>query len=162
METQNLEQPIILRKATADDIPAIKHFIENFIEDGEVLPRTLEEIEDLLPTFFVAELGGEIVGCATLEIYSWKLAEIRSLCVSPTVQGKGIGKRLVELCLELARERDILEVMAITHKEDFFKLCGFDFTLPNLKKALFAQTRDDNTSGHTAHQPASEEKSPGT
>ncbi len=144
METQNLEQPIV-RKATTDDIPAIKRFIENFIEDGEVLPRTLAEIEDLLPTFFVAEWGGEIVGCATLEIYSWKLAELRSLCVSPKMQGKGIGKRLVELCLELAREREILEVMAITSKEDFFKMCGFDFTLPNLKKALFVQTRDELT-----------------
>jgi len=148
METQSLDAPIV-RKATPEDIPAIKAFIENFIEGGEVLPRTLAEIEELLPTFFVATFDGDIVGCATLEIYSWKLAEIRSLCVSPKVQGRGLGKRLVELCLELAREREILEVMAITHKEDFFKGCGFDFTLPNLKKALFAQTRTADATPHT-------------
>lgn len=132
----------IIRHAAADDVPAIKAFIEQFIESGDVLPRTLEEIEELLPTFFVADNNGEIVGCATLEVYSWKLAEIRSLCVSPKVQGQGIGRRLVQVCLDLAHEREVLEVMVITRAEEFFKSCGFHYTLPNLKKALFIQTRD--------------------
>jgi hypothetical protein len=30
--------------------------------------------------------------------------------------------------------------MAITSKEDFFRQCGFDFTLPGEKKALFIHT----------------------
>jgi amino-acid N-acetyltransferase len=132
----------IIRHADPIDVPAIKAFIEQFIESGDVLPRTLEEIEDLLPTFFVADQDGEIVGCATLEIYSWKLAEIRSLCVSPTVQGQGIGKQLVQTCLELAQERNVMEVMVITRAEGFFQSCGFDYTLPNLRKALFIQTND--------------------
>lgn len=133
----------MIRKATEADIPQIEAFIKQFMATGDVLPRTLKELNDLLPTFFVAEIDGELVGCATLEIYSWKLAEIRSLCVSPTVQGKGIGKKLVSACLELAHERKILEVMAITRSEDFFISCGFDYTLPSLKKALFIQTSDD-------------------
>ena len=44
--------------------------------------------------------------------------------------------------VELAREKNILEVMAITSSDGFFKSCGFDFTLPGEKKALFFQTRD--------------------
>jgi amino-acid N-acetyltransferase len=146
MATEIIEK-LEIRKATPADIPKIKAFIESFIQDGEVLPRTLKEIEDLLPTFFVATLDDEVVGCATLEIYSRKLAEIRSLAVSPTVQGKGIGKRLVQACTRLARQRDILEVMVITHSEDFFKNLGFDYTLPNLKKALFLHTQDDDLTG---------------
>ncbi|MEM6281609.1 MAG: GNAT family N-acetyltransferase [Chloroflexota bacterium] len=142
MATETVEN-LEIRKAIPADIPGVKTFIESFIEGGEVLPRTLEEIEDLLPTFFVATLNGEIVGCVTLEIYSRKLAEIRSLCVSPKVQGRGIGKRLVQTCVRLARQRDIYEIMVITHSEDFFKNLGFDYTLPNLKKALFLNTHDD-------------------
>jgi hypothetical protein len=32
--------------------------------------------------------------------------------------------------------------MAITSADDFFHRCGFDFTLPGEKKALFLQTRE--------------------
>jgi N-acetylglutamate synthase-like GNAT family acetyltransferase len=131
-----------VRRATEADIAAIEAFIEPYVDDGKLLPRTYAELTELLPSFFIAELDGQIVGCAALEIYSRKLAEIRSLAVSPAVQGKGIGRLLVEACIELARERNVLEVMAITSSEDFFKACGFDFTLPGEKKALFYQTRD--------------------
>ncbi|MEO0565177.1 MAG: GNAT family N-acetyltransferase [Chloroflexota bacterium] len=130
----------MIRKATPQDTEFLQTFISGFVDSGEVLPRTLDELEGLLPNCFVAEHEGEIVGTAVLEIYSWKLAEIRSLCVSPKVQGLGYGKRLVRACLDLAAERDIREVMAITRSEQFFVSCGFDYTLPNLKKALFIQT----------------------
>ncbi len=137
-----LKSTIILRQATKADIDTLITFIEPFVESGELLPRTYDEIEEWLPTFFVAESDGEIVGCAALEIYSKKLAEVRSLAVSPTVRGMGVGKMLVNACVEVAREREILEVMAITANEDFFKAVGFDFTLAKLKKALFIQTRE--------------------
>ncbi len=129
--------------ATAKDIPTLAEFIKPFVADGKLLDRTLAEFEDLLPHFFVAEIDGHIVGCAALEIYSRKLAEIRSLAVSPDTQGLGVGKRLVTACVERARQNNIYEVMAITSTEGFFMSCGFDFTLPGEKKALFYQTRDE-------------------
>jgi len=142
MATQILTD-LIVRPATEADIPALKRFIEPFVDDGKLLPRTYDELADLLGEFFVALLRGEIVGCAALEVYSPKLAEIRSLAVSSNVQGKGIGRELVNACLARARDRRILEVMAITSSEAFFKACGFDFTLPGEKKALFIQTREE-------------------
>lgn len=137
------EKALIIRNARHEDIPTLKTFIEQFVETGELLPRTLDEIETLLEHFFVADYGGEIIGCAALEIYSNKLAEIRSLAVSPTAQGMGVGKKLVAACVELAREHNIFEIMAISAAEEFFRSCGFDFTLPRLRKAFFLQTRDD-------------------
>jgi amino-acid N-acetyltransferase len=133
---------LVIRKATQDDVQALSDFIMQFVATGELLPRTLDELAELLPNFFIADIGGEIMGCATLEIYSRKLAEIRSLAVSPKAQGKGVGKALVEACVELARQENIFEIMAISASEDFFKKCGFDFTLPNLRKAFFLQTRE--------------------
>jgi amino-acid N-acetyltransferase len=55
----------------------------------------------------------------------------------------GIGKALVEACEQLARDKKIFEVMAVTSADTFFMSCGFDFTLPGEKKALFIQTRDN-------------------
>lgn len=144
MATQdNVTRPqITMRRAKREDIEPIIAFVEPFVEAGTLLRRTVEEIDEWLPNFFLAEADGEIVGCAALEVYSKKLAEVRSLAVSPRVQGMGVGKMLVGACVALAREKNILEVMAISSNEQFFKAAGFDFTLPGEKKAFFIQTRD--------------------
>ena len=141
METE-ITTSVTIREATDQDIPAIESFIKPFVDERKLLPRTYDELEDFADNFFVAELDGEIVGCAALDVYSKKLAEVRSLAVSSTLQGKGVGKQLVRACAHRARQLDILEVMAITSSEAFFKACGFDFTATGEKKALFLQTQD--------------------
>mgnify|MGYP001220152717 CR=1 FL=1 len=134
---------VTIRSAAAEDIPAIVELIKPFVDEGALLERTFDELEELLPNFFVAvDAEQQIVGCAALEIYSRKLAEIRSLAVASSVQGQGVGKLLVKACIERAQERNILEIMAITASDAFFQSCGFDYTLPSLKRALFIQTRD--------------------
>jgi amino-acid N-acetyltransferase len=132
----------IIRSAVPEDADDVYEFLEVFVEARRILPRALDEIALLMPTAFVAENNGRIVGFAALEIYSKKLAEIRSLCVARDFQGQGIGKELTRNCVELAAARNIFEVMAITSSDDFFLGCGFNFTLPGEKKALFLQTRE--------------------
>jgi amino-acid N-acetyltransferase len=136
------KEEVNVRSARGADIAALAELIEPVVQQRKLLRRTIDELTLLLPNYVVAEIAGRIVGCAALEIYSSKLAEIRSLVVAPEFQGQGIGKRLVEACVERAREENVLEVMAITSSEEFFRSCGFDFTLPGEKKALFLQTRD--------------------
>lgn len=133
---------ITIRKAIETDLMELSDFIQPFVNKGDLLPRTFDELEDFLGTFFIAYYDGRIVGCAALEIYNKKLCEIRSLAVDPSTQGMGVGKKLVTACVELANREGIYEIMAISAAEDFFKACGFDFTLPSLKKAFFLQTRD--------------------
>lgn len=133
---------VIIRPAHGADIRALAELIAPFVEQKKLLPRTIDELALLLPNYFVAEDAGKIVGCVALEIYSSKLAEVRSLVVASGYQGHGVGKRLIEACIQRARDEQILEVMAITSSEDFFRSCGFDFTLPGEKKALFLQTRE--------------------
>ncbi|QDU41450.1 Amino-acid acetyltransferase [Maioricimonas rarisocia] len=135
---------VSIRAAGAEDLAGVEAFIAPFVEGGRILPRTSDELTDLLRTGFLAEIDGRIVGFAALEVYSRKLAEIRSLCVDPALQGQGIGRRLAQACVDLARERNVFEVMVITSSESFFRGCGFDFTLPGEKKALFLQTRDEH------------------
>jgi len=135
-------EEIRIRPADPRDLNGLDAFVQPFVEEGLLLPRTIDELDALLPRGFIAELDQRIVGFAALEVYSKKLAEVRSLAVSAELRGKGVGKKLVEACIGLAHELNILEVMAITANEDFFRSCGFDFTLPGQKKALFIQTRE--------------------
>lgn len=134
---------ISIRPAAIDDREPLKSFIHEFVLANRLLPRTEEELDDLIAFGFVAEHKQRLAGFAALEVYSPKLAEIRSLAVHSDFQGAGVGKQLVECCVDLARRKNVLEVMAITSSEGFFLSCGFDFTLPGEKKALFMQTREN-------------------
>lgn len=161
---------ITIRAARTSDIPGLIALIDPFVEGGNVLRRTYQELGELLPNFFVAVLEtsqngtdgqGEIVGCAALEIYSPKLAEVRSLAVASKIQGQGIGRRLVSVCVERARIKNVLEVMAITTSDEFFMKCGFDYSLPGAKRALFVQTRETKDAMHpTLEQPAPTDTAP--
>lgn len=143
MAKQKTSEPeFLVRPAKESDVEALGEFIEPFVKNGRLLPRTQDELEELTRHGFIAVSHGQIVGFAALEIYSVKLAELRSLAVSPQHQGQGIGKALVQACIERARSLNVFEVMAITSSDEFFQRCGFDFTLPGEKKALFLQTRE--------------------
>jgi amino-acid N-acetyltransferase len=134
-----IDAEALIRPAQPSDVPKILSLITPFVSAGKLLPRTVEEVRDLVPTGFVAHRGDVIVGFSALEIYSKKLAEIRSLAVSTDQQKQGLGSQLVKACVDLAASRNILEVMVVTSSEAFFRDCGFDFTLPGEKKALFIQ-----------------------
>ncbi|MDA0810402.1 MAG: GNAT family N-acetyltransferase [Planctomycetota bacterium] len=137
-----LPPSVEIRPVAREDLAGLARFIQPFVDEGKLLPRTTEELEELVYNGFVAETDGRLIGFAALEIYSRKLAEVRSLAVAAEFQGKGVGRALVQQCVERARKRDILEVMAITSSEVFFRSCGFDFTLPGEKKALFITTSE--------------------
>ncbi len=137
------EMEIVIRKSCPEDFSAVEAFIAPFVAAKRILPRTTDELASLLKTGFIAESNGSIVGFAALEIYSSKLAELRSLAVADQCQGRGVGKRLAQACIDLAIERNVFEIMTITSADEFFRRCGFDFTLPGEKKALFLQTRKE-------------------
>jgi len=138
-ETWNPAEPVVVRPARGGDIKALSALIAPFVEQRKLLPRTIDELALLLPNYFVAECSGRLVGCVALEVYSAKLAELRSLVVLPELQGRGVGKLLVQACIDRARDEEILEVMAITSAEEFFRSCGFDFTLPGERKRCFCR-----------------------
>jgi N-acetylglutamate synthase-like GNAT family acetyltransferase len=131
-----------VRAATRADLDWVVEFLKRYVAAQQLLPRTIDELLLLFPNGFIAEFEGRPVGFAALEVYSDKLAEIRSLAVDAEMRGKGLGKLLVQACIEKARELGVFEVMAVTASETLFQACGFDFTLPGQKKALFIQTRD--------------------
>lgn len=83
----------------------------------------------------------QIIGFSAVEIYSPKLAELMCLAVHHDFQGTGVGKALVSKCVQRAKDLGVMEVMAISSSEDFLRTCGFDYSLPDQKKALFCQLR---------------------
>jgi len=123
------------RKAVIGDIKPIQKLINDLAKRNEMLPRTLNQLYENLRDFWVCEAGGEVRACCALHIMWEDLAEIRSVAVSQNFQGKGIGKKMVNLCLKEARQLEIPRVFLLTYKSDFFKKFGFQIvdknTLPH-------------------------------
>ena len=137
--------PFEIMPATQDDLAAVSQFLQPYMDAKQLLQRTSIELQLLLRHSFKAQSvkHGWIVGFCALEIYSKKLAEIQCLAVKETDQRKGIGRQLVEACVKRAKEEKVLELLAISNSEPMFKACGFDYSLPNQKRAFFYQTEAD-------------------
>lgn len=118
----------MIRKAqnTQKEREVIYQLIQAAAKSGKILSRSRREIADVLGSFYVAIVDDAIVGCCALEIYSKKLAEIRSLAVSPKHQNKGIGTQLVAACVKEAKQKKIYEILSITDKDVFFEKLGFN------------------------------------
>lgn len=145
--TSSTEDDFTIRPAHISDAPAIEALVEPYVRQRILLRRSIEEIRDLTRNGFVAERDGQLIGFAAVDIYSRKLAELQCLAVAEDVQRKGIGRRLVQTCIDCARKHQVLEVMAITAAEEFFRECGFDYALPDQKKALFFNTWPRHSEG---------------
>ena len=129
----------MVRKAKEKDLSSLKILIDFASRKGFILPRSKREIKENLNSFFVALENGKIVGCCALDIYNWKLAEIRSLVVLPAFQKKGLGRKLVEKCLVKAKKLKIYEVLSITREDRFFSRLGFRKCL-NKQWPMFLKT----------------------
>lgn len=133
------EFSIVYCEAQPGDLERVQVFLQPFMDGKMLLLRTSLELELLLRQGFIAEHAGKVVGFAAVEVYSRKLAEIQCLAVDAMHQRRGIGRELVSRCVQRANELKILEVMAISSSEELFRACGFDYSLPNQKRALFIQ-----------------------
>ncbi|MGN6545097.1 MAG: M20/M25/M40 family metallo-hydrolase, partial [Aureliella sp.] len=129
-------EQIHFRRATVDDVPGVIELLRPFVSERKLLRRTRAEMQSLVPSGFLAEADGRVVGFSAVEIYSRKLAEIQCLAVDAKYQGHGIGSELVRRCVELARERGVMEVLAISSKDSFLQKLGFNYSLPDQKRAL--------------------------
>jgi amino-acid N-acetyltransferase len=142
--------PFVVRRAHFDDLDNIQALLKPFVEQRKLLRRMQAELLLLMSNGYVADVTAEngqpkLVGFAAVEIYSRKLGEIQCLAVAEGYQGLGIGSALVKACIDRAREKGILEVMAISASEGFLRQLGFDYSLPEQKRALFYQlhSRDE-------------------
>lgn len=127
-----------IRRATVADVPTMGQIINDCAEFGLMLPRSLSSLYENVREFHVAEDGetpggtpgessggGQVVGVCGLSVVWANLAECCALAVAPSQRGKGLGRRLVEACVEEARVLGIRTIMTLTYERVFFEKLGF-------------------------------------
>ena len=126
------EVPILIRPAEAGDAPHIVEMVNRFAEQNIMLPRTLESVLHSLGDWLVAVeeeptfTTPPILGCGALVALNDALAEVRSLAIHESQQGKGLGGHIVLQLVQMARIRGFAQVCALTLRENFFLRLGFD------------------------------------
>ena len=114
-----------IRKATIADIKACRTLINSFARDDMMLARSLSELYENVRDLFVCDDDDAVVGCAALHVMWEDLAEVKSLAVAKPHQGRGLGGRLLQACLDEARGLGIARVFTLTYQRDFFAKQGF-------------------------------------
>ena len=171
--SSEISTPGILRKATLQDVEGIRIVINSNLD--RLLPRQREDLIELLDSFYVIDENGTIVGCCCLEVYSPKIAEVRSLAVMSNKRGHDYGTILVNQCISDAKRLNIRQILVVTSTPEFFERLNFGLCLnekyamfwdgvtpesyhsPNLSSAIFHQPVQTNgiTNGQTGdkHEP---------
>ena len=127
-----MKSRVSFRPAKPGEMPSIRALLKLYPQ--QLAQKNLPGIS----SFIVAASGGRIVGCCALQIYSKRMAEVRSLVVDPEFQDQRIASRLVELCKQRARERGVRELFAVTSQTSFFGRLGFA-TFRREKTAMFLE-----------------------
>ena len=114
-----------IRKAELRDVQSLSAMINHYAEQRIMLPRPIVDLYENVWEFTVAEENGVILGCGALKVYSAELAELRSLCVAPGIDGRGVGRQLTEHILDEAESFGLKTVFALTVVPGFFEKMGF-------------------------------------
>ena len=114
-----------IREARAEDVDAVQRLIDGYAAQDLMLSRSREFLIDHLRDYIVAEDESGFAGCCALAVLTRDLAELRSLAVQPSSSRRGVGKALVDGCVEQAKRLGLRRVFALTLVPEFFERCGF-------------------------------------
>ena len=118
---------ITLRPALPADVRAINALVEPMTHSGILLGKDLVSYYEAVQEFLVAvDEDGTVVGCGALHVMWEDLAEVRTLAVSDTVRGTGLGHRMLEALLERAVQLGLRRVFCLTFEVEFFGRHGFE------------------------------------
>ena len=125
VELLNFAETGVVRKPSVAEMAEVQALVEKAAQAGAVLPRTEEEYYEHLRDFLVYADEHGVGGCCALHLDMATLAEIRSLVVRPDLRGAGVGRKLLEACMEEARALGIARVYALTRVPALFVKLGF-------------------------------------
>lgn len=115
---------VVVRRARTSDVRDMKLIIDGYV--GRVLlAKPLVTLYEDVQEFWVAELGGELVGCGALHVLWEDLAELRTIAVLPTTTGRGVGHALVDTLISAAKDLGLARLFVLTFETAFFAGHGF-------------------------------------
>lgn len=113
------------RKAVFSDVEAIYTLINDYAQNGIMLARSRNALYENLRDMVVAVEDGQVVGVGGLHIIWDRLAEVRTMAVSPDYTRRGIGGQIVRRLMEEGETLGVEKFFTLTYKPGFFQTLGF-------------------------------------
>ncbi|MEO8721975.1 MAG: GNAT family N-acetyltransferase [Sphingobium sp.] len=122
----DMEAVVNLRRMTIDDLTAAQA-----LSAEQKWPHRVEDWEMLfsLGLGYVVECGGEVVGTAMAWLYGEDAATLGMVIISPKMQGKGLGRRLMDAVIGDLGDRTIM-LNATDEGQSLYRKLGFQLGGP--------------------------------
>jgi amino-acid N-acetyltransferase len=98
----------------------------DFASGGRMLQKETVTLYESVQEFMVAVEDGQVVGCGALHVLWEDLAEVRSVAITETLRGNGIGNQILERIIDRARELGLSRIFCLTFETKFFGRHGFE------------------------------------
>jgi len=93
----------------------IIELMQPFVEEGRLLERTYEAINNSINEFVFIEEDNKIIACAALKIYKEdNVGEIYALVVNKNFHNTDISTKLMELLINKASELNLSSIFALS------------------------------------------------
>lgn len=136
-----------VRQATIDDIGGIFDLIRPLEEQGVLVRRSREQLEQEIHKFTIIDRDGLIIGCAALYPYpEEKMAEMACVAVHPEYRDGNRGLQLLKHMKVQAKNMGIKQLFVLTTQSlHWFREQGFNeigvASLPMAKQSLYNYQR---------------------
>ncbi len=124
-QARELPDGYTILRGTVAQAEAMHALITASLDEGHLLPRTLDDLRRHAQRFLVIMAGDTLVGCAELAPLSGTVAEVRSLVIAAAHRGKRLGPALIESLGATARREQFGTLCAFTHEATHFVRLGF-------------------------------------
>ncbi len=115
-----------IRRLYKKDVRAVMALIRQSVDSEELAKRTRADIVANLEDYWVLEIDRNLVGCVALHVYpEQQIAELGCLYVNKHQEGQGYGRRLMDFAEQLAAEKGMKQVLALsTQAFNYFQQKG--------------------------------------
>ncbi len=104
-----------VRRAFKRDIRSILMLIRHSVATEEILRRTYSSIEKQIGDYFIFEIDRNPVACVALHLYpETGKGELACLCVQPSHENQGIGRKMIQFIESRARELGLDELIVLS------------------------------------------------
>ena len=108
-------------------ITQLINLMQPYVDDGKLLKRSYEQLNECLEDFFFVTDGDQIVACAALRHYKdERKGEIYALAVNKEYHNTGVSSDLMEKLMKKAFDLDLISIFALSkYGGRFFLRHGF-------------------------------------
>ncbi|MFW1677416.1 amino-acid N-acetyltransferase [Pontibacter sp. JAM-7] len=138
----------LLRQASIEDVGAILELIQPLEQDGTLVRRSREILENEIQRFTLVERDSAVIGCAALYPFpEQQMAELACVVVAQGYKGGNRGDQLLQQLEQQAKRQGINALFVLTTKTAHWFLehgfvPGSIDQLPNGKKAMYNLQRN--------------------